>query len=236
MEEEKEMNHREKELQICPELATLLKIPEERCLFEDSDSLDTALTEFIVEALVKYGKDREQILRVSQISGVIAREMGFNETDTWMFEQAALIYDIGNLEIDPAIYKKGNRLSFEEFEIIKEHTLIGYALLQAQKSPLCKMAASLSVEHHEWFDGSGYPYGLVGSEISMFAKIVAVADTVSALFVPRYGRQAIDFEEIVTHLKKRKGTHFDPLVIDQFVTHREEIGEILEYGFIGKAV
>jgi len=219
---------------VCQEIADLLQIPEDDRTLMQTDSMDEILIASIVDALVDYGKNREQIHKIAQISKLLSRKMGLEEAEVATIEAAALVYDVGNLEIDPVIYKKGNRLSFEEFEIIKAHTLIGYEVLKAQKSKIFDRGASLSAEHHEWYDGSGYPHGLAGEEISVFGRIVALADTVGALSAPRYGRQTVAFEEILSHVKKRSHSQFDPVIVEQFIKNRDPIEGILEYGFSSK--
>ena len=234
MKEDRPDNNGQQKYVICQEIADLLQIPDDDRALMQTDLMDEILIASIVDTLVAYGKNREQINKIAQISKLLSQKMGLEEAHAAIIEKAASIYDVGNLKIDPVIYKKGNRLSFEEFEIIKEHTSIGYEVLKAQKSKILDMGASLSAEHHEWYDGSGYPYGLAGEEISVFGRIVALADTVGALSAPRYGRQAVDFGEILSHVQKRSDSQFDPMIVEQFYESREVIEEILEYGFSSK--
>ena len=231
MKEDIHSNTGQEKYVICHEIADLLRIPDDDRALMQTDTMDEILIASIVDTLVTYGKNKEQIHKIAQISKLLSQKMGLGEVHVEIIEKAALIYDVGNLKIDPDIYKKGNRLSFEEFEIIKEHTSIGYEVLKAQKSKILDMGASLSAEHHEWYDGSGYPYGLAGEEISIFARIVALADTAGALSAPRYGRQTVDFGEILAHVHKRSDSQFDPMIVEQFHESKEVIEEILEYGF-----
>ena len=225
---------KQEEFVICQEIVDLLGIPEDDRVLMRTDNVEALLIADIVDALVAYGKNKEQIHKIAQISMLLSLKMGIEEARDGSMGQAALIYDTGNLSIDPSIYKKGNRLSFEEFEIIKKHPLIGHKTLKAQKNKILDLAALLSAEHHEWYDGSGYPYGLAGEEISLAAKIVALADTVGALSAPRYGRQTVDFSEILSHVQKRSGTQFDPAVVEQFISQKEVISDILAYGFTNR--
>ncbi len=181
----------------------------------------------LVEALVKYGKSRSGINKISKLSVLLCRAIGMGDRYCDVMEKVSLIYDTGNLKIDPEIYQKENKLTFEEFEIIKQHTVIGRDLLASQKSPLLDMAAVIAVQHHEWYDGSGYPFGLKGENISLAARIVAVADTAVALSSTRKGREIMDFEQIVDHMQKRSGFHFDPEVVDRFIENKEEILRLL---------
>jgi len=218
----------DKKTSICKELSELLGVPSERLAAESNGEFVDGLVNLCVDALVRYGKDRKQILKVSDLSTLLCQKMALGQRYCQVLQKASLVYDIGNLKIDPAIYSKAQRLSFDEFEIIKYHTIIGHDALRAQNDPILDMGALVAAEHHEWYDGSGYPYGLRGEEISISARIVALADTAVALASPRSGREVVSFEEIVAHIEKRRSLHFDPHLVDLFIEHQEEIREILE--------
>jgi len=213
-------------MRICPKLSDLLGVPSEKFL-DSEESFEEAFIAIAIERLVRYGKEKRQILKISRLSTFLCDKMGLGKRYCHVLKNASLIYDIGNLKIDPEIYRKEKRLSFEEFEIIKHHTIIGHDALREQKNPLLDMAALVSIEHHEWYDGSGYPYGLEGEQISISARIVALADTVVALSSFRSGREVMHFEEIIEHVQKRRGLHFDPHLVDLFLEHRTAIKEIL---------
>ncbi|NKQ40791.1 MAG: HD domain-containing protein [Sulfurovum sp.] len=192
-----------------------------------SDNLEDAAISALTDALVKYGKSRTQINKISAVSTLLCSATGMGDKYCGVMCKASLLYDVGNLKIDPRIYEKDNKLTFEEFEIIKQHTVMGRDLLLTQKNPTLDMAAVISAQHHEWYDGSGYPYRLKGHDISLSARIVAVADTTVALYSVRKGRETMEFGEIVEHIKRRSGFHFDPEVVDRFLENKEKILEIL---------
>jgi putative two-component system response regulator len=212
---------------VSPEICTLLGISNEASVIEPPEHFEAVISKAIVDKLVAYGKDKKQIDKISQLSTLLCHVMGQDAGYCQTVKKASLIYDIGNLKIDQEIYRKDKRLSFEEFEIIKHHTTIGSDLLHTQQNRMLDMAAKISAEHHEWYDGSGYPHGLKRKEISLPARIVALADTVVALLTPRHGREVMNLEKIVAHIQKRRGLHFDPDVVDHFLRNIAAIKEIL---------
>lgn len=213
---------------ISHELSALLGVSGEESLINIEGKFEERVIRIIIDALAIYGKDRNHIMKISQLSSLLAGAIGLGARYSEVLEAASLVYDIGNLAIDPEIYKKDNKLSFEEFEIIKHHTTIGQKALLSQHNPMLDMAALISAQHHEWYDGSGYPAGLKGEEISLPARIVAVADTVAALCSPRYGREIMDFDKVLIHMQRGSGLHFDPEVIERFMENKEQIALILE--------
>jgi len=131
------------------------------------------------------------------------------------------LHDIGKVGIPDHILLKPGRLSTEEFDIIKTHTLIGYetlneALQKSPKAEYLRMSAEIALLHHEKYDGSGYPNGLHGNEIPLSARIVALADVYDALTSKRVYKEAMSHDEAYTIIQKEKGSHFDPLVVDAF--------------------
>lgn len=135
----------------------------------------------LVSELVTHGKDINQIRQISQISKILGQSLGLGTKYCDTLEQAAKIYDIGNLMITREVYEKDDKLSFEEFEIVKNHTLLGHNLLISKNFPATDLAAIISAEHHEWWNGKGYPRQFKSLEIDIASRIVAVADTVGAL-------------------------------------------------------
>jgi putative two-component system response regulator len=106
---------------------------------------------------------------------------------------------------------------------MKEHALIGAKILANSSSPLLQLAHRLAIEHHEKWDGSGYPYGLKGDEISIEGRIIAVADVFDALTSKRPYKDAWSVEKTISHMKEQAGSHFDPAIIDLLVEKLDEI-------------
>jgi putative two-component system response regulator len=165
----------------------------------------------------------EHIVRMSQYSKVLALGIGMSENQAELLHQAAPMHDVGKIGIPDAILLKPGKLSEQEFEHMKEHALIGAKILANSSSPLLQLAHTLAIEHHEKWDGTGYPYGLKGDEISIEGRIVAVADVFDALTSKRPYKDAWSVEKAVAHMKDQAGSHFDPAIIDLLVDKLDEI-------------
>jgi len=167
----------------------------------------------------------EHIVRMSQYSKILALALDIPELHAEQLRQAAPMHDIGKIGIPDAILLKPGKLTFEEFEQMKQHTVIGAQILAKSSSPLLQLAHQLAIEHHEKWDGTGYPKGLKGEEISIEGRIVAVADVFDALTSKRPYKDAWTVEETIAHIKEQSGKHFDPQLVDLFI---ENIDKILE--------
>ncbi len=194
---------------------------------EDSSSLEDEVINIFVKALLDHGKDSNQMRQIAQISKILGQSLGLGAVYCNRLEQAARIYDIGNVLVDKEIYTKEERLSFEEFEAIKHHPLIGKEILKTEELPTTKLAAIISLEHHEWWNGGGYPLKNKGKDINIASRIVAVADAVGALFRKRPGRPAWEYARILDYIEKRSRVQFDPDVVEVFLINQEAIHEIL---------
>jgi response regulator RpfG family c-di-GMP phosphodiesterase len=150
------------------------------------------------------------ILRMAHFSQLIAREMGLSQEDQNLLLEAAPMHDIGKVGIADKILLKPGRHDAQEFEIMKQHAMIGYELLKGSSSKVLQAGAEIARGHHEKFDGSGYPAGLKGKDIPIFSRIVAVADVFDALTSERPYKKAWTLEQAVDHLNAGSGTHFDP--------------------------
>lgn len=190
-------------------------------------SLEAKIIEIFVASLLGHGKDRNQMRQIAQISKILGQSLGLGLTYCDKLEQAARIYDIGNVMICQEIYQKDEKLSFEEFEAVKYHTFMEKDLLEAQNLSTTDLAAVISEEHHEWWDGGGYPVQKQNKEIDIASRIVAVAHTAGALFRKRPGRNAWEYKKILEYLEGRSGIQFDPAVVDVFLINEDAIHEIL---------
>jgi putative two-component system response regulator len=161
-------------------------------------------------------KDNEtgmHIIRMSQYSRLLALASGFSAAYADELQEAAPMHDIGKIGIPDYIMLKTNKLSEEEFAIMKRHPLIGAEILGEGNSTLMKLAYNVALYHHEKWDGSGYPHGLAGEAIPIEARIVAVADVFDALTSKRPYKEAWPFERALAHIKAASGTHFDPALV-----------------------
>jgi response regulator RpfG family c-di-GMP phosphodiesterase len=152
--------------------------------------------------------------RVAVISTMIAREYGLNNEELKLIEIASPLHDIGKVGIADAILNKPGKLTKEEFEIIKSHSLFGYNILKNSERKILKTAASIAHEHHERYDGKGYPQGLKGKEINMYARIVGLVDVFDALLSRRVYKEAWPIENVIAFFKEERGKHFEPELVD----------------------
>ena len=176
--------------------------------------------------------------RVGIIMEEIAKKLQFTIsctnyiTDNYIqdLKSAAVLHDIGKIGIPDNILLKSDKLTLCEFEIMKRHTVIGSELLnEARKKVRYKsiydMAIDIARHHHEWWNGSGYPFNLRDSEIPLSARIMAVADVYDALVSQRPYKRSYSHEEAVEIIEKEAGTHFDPAVVKAFIKSQETINE-----------
>jgi putative two-component system response regulator len=166
------------------------------------------------------------ISRMAHYSELIAREMGLPQTDYELVLQAAPMHDIGKVGIADHILLKPGRLTPDEFDIMKQHASFGYEILRGSESRVLQAGAEIALAHHEKFDGSGYPRGLVGEDIPVFSRIVAVADVFDALTSERPYKKAWSLERAAEHLRANSGSHFDPRCVDAFFGCWQQVLEI----------
>lgn len=180
-------------------------------------------------------KDEEtgsHILRVSHGAALLAKAVGWDKPQVELIFNAAPMHDIGKIGIPDAILQKPGRLDPEEFEQIKQHTLIGAQLLEGEDTddPLIRMAKSIALTHHEKWDGSGYPNGLMGSAIPLEGRIVAIVDVFDALTSARPYKHPWSIEDAATMIRENRGKHFDPQLVDLFFDHFDQLCQLrLEY-------
>ena len=155
--------------------------------------------------------------RVGQVSALIAEALGLPAEDVDRLRVAARLHDVGKIAIPDAILQKPGRLDAEEFERVKTHTTIGARMLSGGRSPILRAAERIALAHHERFDGRGYPGGLRGESIPLFARIVAVADVFDALLSERPYKQAWTPEQARAEIHSLSGSAFDPRVVQAFM-------------------
>ncbi len=202
------------------------------------DAVNTALevsknnvTEYFeLVSLALEGKDyknSKHTLRIAHYSKLLAKAAGLSERIVDTVFHASQLHDLGKLDIPDAILLKEDQLDDNEFEIVKRHARFGYDRLKYAQSPYLKAAAVICYSHHEKYDGSGYPIGLVGETIPLPGRIVAIADTFDALTSQRPYRKAHSVDAAVELLKREKGKQFDPQLVDLFIDNIDKV-EVLK--------
>lgn len=181
----------------------------------------------IIETMGEIGESRSQetgnhVKRVATYSYKLAQLAGISEPQALLLSYASPMHDIGKVATPDRILLKPGKLKPKEFEEMKLHTVIGYHIFRKSERELLKTAAIIAYEHHERWEGGGYPRGLKEEEIHIFGRITAVADVFDALGSDRVYKKAWPLEEIVTYMSQQKGKQFDPALIDIFLEHLDE--------------
>jgi len=203
-------------------------------LQEEVDKATELLIEREHETLEILGKSAEykdpetkaHTSRVSYYCKTLARLAGLSEKLQDVLFYASPFHDLGKIGIPDSILLKPGKLTDEEFEIMKTHSAIGYEILRHSKSEYLKAGGIISYNHHEKYDGSGYPNGLKGESIPIIGRITAIADVFDALTSKRPYKEAWSLSDACDLLVKEKGKHFDPLLVDLFIDNFSEFEEI----------
>lgn len=167
------------------------------------------------------------VRRVAQISEHLAQAYGLDASDAETLRLAAPLHDIGKAGIPDVILNKNGKLIDDEFEIVKTHTTIGYEMLKDSEQPIIQTAAIIALQHHEHWDGSGYPQGLAGEEIHIFGRITCLADIYDVLLQKRQHKESWHRERALEYIKLHRGTFFDPDLVDLFLGNIDEITDLI---------
>lgn len=163
------------------------------------------------------------VKRVAEYSKILALNYGLSQKEAEIIRMASPMHDVGKLAIPDSILNKPAKLTKEEFEIMKTHSRIGYEMLKKSNKRLMKSASIIALEHHEKYDGTGYPYGLAGEDIHLYGRITAVADVFDALGSERVYKKSWELNKIINHFKEESGHHFDPKLVKIFFKSLNEI-------------
>lgn len=170
------------------------------------------------------------ILRMAHYAQLIGARLGLPDEALEMLLEAAPMHDVGKVGIPDLVLLKPGKLDAAEFAVMKRHSLIGWKILQGHSvgNKMLHMAAQIALTHHEKFDGTGYPNGLVGEAIPLEGRIVAVADVFDALTSTRPYKPAWDLERAAAYLRENEGLHFDPACVAAFFGAWDEVLEVRE--------
>ena len=171
-----------------------------------------------IEARDKYTEGHSR--RVADISIMIARELKYSEHKIEKLKIASLLHDVGKIGIDDSILNKPGKLSIEEFNLIKQHPVIGYEILKNIKD--FEDINLIVKHHHERYDGKGYPSGKSADELGLDIFIVQLADSIDAMETDRPYRKALSREKVINEVKKNSGTQFHPVVVNAYLSAVEK--------------
>ena len=196
---------------------------------KELDSVKYLLTKRLAEiGELKDNDTGKHVERVGQYAKLLAASNKLPESICSVIEYAAQLHDLGKVAIPDAILLKKGKLDQQEWQVMKTHTTQGSALLDDINSDIAQMASSITLHHHENWDGSGYPRGLAGESIPIEARIVAICDVFDALCSKRSYKEAWPFEKAFDEVLSLAGSKFDPALVNLFSQNREHIGQIHE--------
>jgi len=160
--------------------------------------------------------------RVAEYCRLLATKLGLPHRDIELISAAAPLHDIGKLGIPDEILFKPGKLTKKEFEAMQNHSAIGYSMLSHSERDMLKAAAVIAHQHHEKWDGTGYPWGLKGEDIHIYGRIAGLSDVFDALMSERPYKAAWPLDEVIAWLKKESGQHFDPQLVDILCENQDE--------------
>jgi len=215
----------------------------QRYMFNQKDALEYLVAERTreiqdarLQLIRKLGRAAEyrdnetglHLVRMSKISMILGRATGVNNRQCDMLLDASPMHDLGKIGVPDSILLKPGKLTDEEWQVMKQHPVIGADILAGDQSELLIMARQIALTHHEKWDGSGYPNGLVGVDIPLEGRIVAIADVFDALTSERPYKHAWPVDEAIQFIKDNSGKHFDPQLVDLFINNSEEIIAVIQ--------
>jgi putative two-component system response regulator len=187
--------------------------------------LDT-IHRLVIAAEYKDEDTGSHIARMSRFSALLAEKLGLPPDEVQNIRFAAPMHDVGKIGIPDHILLKSGKLTVQEFELMKNHTIIGAKILSNSKAKILPVAERIALSHHEKWNGKGYPQGLSRDNIPLVGRIVALADTFDALISQRPYKEPYPLAIAFEIIKKERGQHFDPDLADVFLENIDEILKI----------
>ncbi|MBW8189755.1 HD domain-containing protein [Neiella marina] len=192
----------------------------DREVIETQQELVATLGEVIE---VRSHETRNHVIRVAKISRYLAGKLGYDEPTLDLLEAASPMHDVGKIGIPEEILHKPGKLTPAEYHLMQQHAQIGYQILSNSERPLLVMASKIAHQHHERWDGTGYPQQRSGDDIDPFARITALADIYDAVSSERCYKPAWSEQEVLGYIKENRGAIFEPKLVDVFLSNFDEI-------------
>jgi len=189
---------------------------------------DETIQRLVTASLCRDEETGMHIRRTGLLSEVLARGAGWSDSDAERIRMAAPMHDVGKIGIPDAILRKPSKLTPEEFNVMKQHTIIGAKMLAGSYSPILTMAHDIALNHHERWDGTGYPHGTAGTNIPEAARIVSIVDVYDALCHKRVYHDAWPEEEVLKYMRRGMGSQFDPMLLAVFLSLSDDMRRISE--------
>jgi response regulator RpfG family c-di-GMP phosphodiesterase len=165
--------------------------------------------------------------RIGRLCQQLGLALGLSAAEAETLRHASLLHDVGKVAVPDAILTKPGPLNDEEWVVMREHAAAGAAMLAGSRAPIMRMAEEIALTHHERWDGTGYPAGLTGDAIPLVGRICAVCDVFDALRSERPYKQPWPLEDALEELRRERGRHFDPVVVDAFLDMADDLDPAL---------
>ena len=205
------------------------KALESAILYQELEQTQATLLLKLGEVAESRSKDTGlHVQRVAEYCHILALEAGFSSEDASLLRMVAPMHDVGKVAVPDSILNKPGKLSAEDFEIMKSHTEVGYSIFRGAHGRVLAAAAIVAWQHHEKWNGGGYPRGLAGHDIHPFARITAVADVFDALASERVYKRAWEIEKVIKLFEDERGKHFEPRLVDALKASLPKILEVRE--------
>ncbi|CAH1559828.1 HD domain-containing phosphohydrolase [Vibrio rotiferianus] len=172
------------------------------------------------------GETGNHVKRVAKLSAKLAELCGLSHREIEMIEIISPMHDVGKIAVPESILDKCGPLTPDEWEVMKLHTTKGFNLLNTKEGDVTKLAAIVAHEHHERWDGNGYPNGLEGESIHLFARITAIVDVFDALLSERCYKRAWSIQEVIELFEKERGQQFDPFLCQLLLDNLDDFVEV----------
>lgn len=197
-----------------------------RATQEIADREQETINRLVRAAEFRDGDTGLHIVRMGHYAALLGRTMGLSAEEQRLLLLATPMHDVGKVATPDSILLKKGPLTDSEWEIMRQHARKGYEILAGSTSKVLILAAQIALRHHEKWDGSGYPDHLRGTNIPLAARICAIGDVFDALTSKRPYKRAWSVEDAFKELRARAGSHFDPLLVEEFLARRADVLEI----------
>lgn len=191
-------------------------------LYQEQQSIVTALSTMVESESKETGS---HVKRVSEYTAILCRALEMPETEVWKVSLAAMMHDVGKILVPHDVLEKHGKLTDEEYEMIKKHTVYGKRMLENAEGEVMELSAVIAYQHHERYDGKGYA-GLAGEDISIYSRCVSIADVFDALVSWRPYKKPWTLEEARKEIVAQGGKQFDPMLVKLFDEHFDEFVEV----------
>jgi len=198
-------------------------------LNQDIESTQREIVYRLGNALESRSKESGfHLKRVALCSALLGELYGLSTHDVKLLKLAAPLHDVGKIAIQDDILMCKDKLTVEQFEVMKTHAKIGYDLLHDSERPILRAGALIAISHHERWDGSGYPNGVAGENIDLFGRIVSLVDVFDALFNKRCYKPAFELSACIEYIQENSGIAFDPRLVTLFLANQSQFVDIME--------